>query len=233
VVYKQLILFLQDDQQGIRLGRAVIVLKTTKESTNIVDELKRFYDISQRICILRLFPQELKTVNHSIEIKAQLDKTDNLNHKITVDNKGSVCMRSGFPTYYYSKRDRPSQCRECGKPGKLRKVLPLPAEKPTIIIHVKNNSKRRTQLTTELAESLNVLVTLNHAIALRQTPIRQVIITKTLEKHVMSNTTKVVVDGQTVYDGLSKYELFDFVENPLCLQCDPFQFNHSDPEMFD
>lgn len=142
-------------------------------------------------------------------------------------------MGSGIETYYYWKRDRPSQCRECGKPGKLRKVLALPAEQPIIIIHVKNNSKRRTQLTTELAESLNVLVTLNHAIALRQTPIRQVIITKTLEKHVMSNTTKVVVDGQTVYDGLSKYEFFDSVEHPLCLQCDPFQFNHSDPEMFD
>lgn len=68
---------------------------------------------------------------------------------------------------------------------------------------------------------------------LKKIPIKQVIITKTIEKNAMANKTKIIADGQTLYDGLSNFEFFSFVENPLCLQCDPCELNHSDTGVFD
>jgi hypothetical protein len=229
-VNKQLIFF-QEDLQGIKLGHAVVVLKAYKETTTVVDELKCTYDLSERIACLKSFP--IKSVYQHLVFSSSLDHEDNFFYQLTADNNKCVHLSGKCNYFYYSKRNQPSKCRECGKPGKQRKVLSLPAERPIIIIHVKNNSRIKTLLKYELAECLNVLVTLKDNITLQQTPIRQVIITKTIERDVMSSKTKIVVDGQTLYDGLSKFEFFDFVEHPLCLQCDPFEFNHSEPDMFD
>ena len=233
MTFQHQLIFFQESLKGIKLGNAVVVFKTDKTTTTIVDELKRMYDICENISHLQLFPQEFKSAYHSLVFNSHVDEKDNLDFKLTVDNKGSLCGTGNANLFTYSQRHQLKKCRQCGKPGKPRKVLFFPAVKPTIVIHIKNNSQIKTALKYEIAECLNVLVTLKNTIILKQIPIKQVIITKTIEKNVMASKTKIIVDGQTLYDGLSKFEFFSFVENPLCLQCDPCELNHSDPDVFD
>ena len=202
------------------LKSVTIVLQINKINTDIVDELKQCYDVLNNITSDKSFPSEYTFSDcHSLLLKLQAIENDNIKFKLVIDGTKGLYCDSIFELFYYSKRNQPSKCPKCGMLGKLNNVLSMPADRPTIIIHVKNNSTDTTTFKAEIASCLNVLVTLKDYITLQQTPIRQVIITKTIESDVLFNTTKIVVDGQTLFDGLSKFEFFDSVENPLCEQC--------------
>jgi hypothetical protein len=214
---------------------AVVIIQIDKTNTNIVDELKRVYDVCDDIVGDDSFPMTYKIADcHSLVFKFQDNNNDLLKYKLIIDGtKGLFCNGKFVNFSYYSKRNQQRKCRKCGKPGKLNKVLPLPTDKPTIIIHVKNNSQNTTDLKSEISSCLSVLVTLKDNIILQQTPIKQFVITITIKRDLMASTMKMVADGQTVYNGLENFEFFDNVENPLCLQCDPSELNHSDPDLFD
>jgi hypothetical protein len=210
---------------------AVIVLRTNNESTTICDELKRAFDVFDN----KYHPAELVnvTANYRVLYNANVIKDNDVEIKINVDGTTSVSSTNMFGgnSFHFKAKERANQCRNCHKPIKPRKILALPAYKPCILIHVKNKCEtKKTSVRSHIEDCLNVLVTLKSTITLVQKPIRQVIVTKIVDKPMASNKIKIVVDGQTIFDGLPVYQFFYHTENRRCSECDHFGFNWSESE---
>lgn len=210
---------------------AVIVLRTNIESTTITDELKRAYDVFENLDTSQQVSH--LTANYHITYQANAKPNKDIDININVDGTNTVTTTNmfGCDSFYFKAKDRSNKCRSCHKSIKPRKNLALPAYKPCIVIHIKSKCKtRKTSVRSQIEDCLNVLVTLKNTISLVQKPIRQVVITKIVDKPMASNKIKIVADGQTIYDGLAVYQFFYHVENRRCSECDHFGFNWSESD---
>jgi hypothetical protein len=198
---------------------AVVVIKTNKEDTNIVDELKRIYDAT----LNHHNSSDIINVQHRVFYQCNVTKDDNAKIKIIVD--GAINLESenlfGGNSSYYASRNLPKICIQCDKPIDACTIVTLSACKPTIVIHIINKFKMQTTLVDEIEECLNVLVFLKKNPV--QLPIKQVIITKTIELLRMPSAIKIVADNKILYEGNQIFEKFCYRDN-LCANCQSFNF---------
>lgn len=202
------------------LQSAVVVIRTHKRDTTIVDELKQIYDV--------IFNHQNSDELSEIQIEHRLQYTstitDNTNENIEVFVDGKQCLEINDKLKnnlgHYSNRLVSRKCLHCDKPNHMTDILPLPAKKPTIVIHINNKTQVFTSLVDELEECLNVLVFLKQPPVPK--PIENLIITKTILPGILSSTIKIVGDGQVLYNGDQIWDKFYFQEQDLCTNCDLF-----------
>ncbi len=204
------------------LESAVVVIRTNKTDTTIVDELKRAYDAVLNHQLNDKLPEI--QVGHRLLYNSEVVSNDS--EKISIFVDGITCIETdnafGGTSKHYETRLSSRVCGECDKPNHMTNILPLPANQPTIIIHVINKAKLTTSLADELKECLNVLVFLKQQQTLK--PIQQLIITKTIVPGILPSTIKVVGDGQMFYNGIQIWDKFYFQEQDFCANCKLFGF---------
>ena len=197
---------------------AVVVIKTNKEDTNIVDELKRIYDAT----LNHYRNNDIIDVQHRVFYECNVTKDDDAKIKVIVD--GATTFESenlfGGNSSHYASRKLSKLCIQCNKPVGLNTSASFLACKPTIIIHIINKFKMQTLVADELEECLNVLVFLKNPIPI---PIKQVIITKTIEMWKMPSAIKIVADNRILYEGIQINEKFSVRDN-LFANCISFGF---------
>ena len=205
------------------LQSAVVVIRTNKTDTTIVDELKRAYDA----VLNHLNNDKLPEIEVEHRLLYNSEVMSNGSEKISVFVDGTTCLETedafGGTSNHYQTRLSSRVCEECDKPNRMTNILPIPANQPSIIIHVINKANLATCLSDELEECLNVLVCLKQQPT--RTPIKQLIITKTIITGIIPSTIKVVGDGQTFYNGLQIWDKFYFQERSLCANCELFSFD--------
>ena len=210
------------------LESAVVVIRTNKVDTNIVDELKRAYDAVLNYQINDKLPEI--EVGHRLLYNSEVMSNDS--EKISVFVDGKTCLETdnafGGRSHYYKDRLSSRVCAHCNKPNHMTNVLPFPAKQPTILIHVINKPKLATSLADELEECLNVLVFLKQP---TPKPIQQLIITKTIEPGIVPSTIKVVGDGQTFYNDKQIWSEFYFQEQDFCASCKLLGFKQTNNDL--
>ena len=176
---------------------AVIVLKTNKTSTTLVDEFKQAYNATLNQITFKNIP--MTNVDHRI----LYETIDTANTNITVDGITSFYSENNWHKHSQQKQV-PDFCTLYDTSNQPF----LQADKPVIVIHVKQDKNSRvpnTNLNDLLHLCLSILVRLGHE-TIHVTPIKQVIITV----YVYSldyKKFKIVVDGQTIYDGAQRNTL--------------------------
>lgn len=168
---------------------ACIVLTTNKTSTTIEDVLKQAYNATLHQITLNSIPET--SVNHRLLYQT----TDTAKTTITVDGIANFLLKNNLHIekdnlpYFYTFYDSNSTHQ-------------LLADKPVILIHVKQDKDSKlqnTNLNDLLHLCLSIFLTLKN-ITVNQMPIKQVIITAYIYS-LYYKKFKIVVDGQTIYDG--------------------------------
>ena len=179
----------------IFIQNACIVLTTNKTSTTIEAEFKRAYDATLNQITTNSIPET------DVDHRLLYETTDSDKITITVDGVTRFCLENNFQ---HDKGKVPSFCTFYD----ANSLHQLPADKPIIVIHVKQDKDsqvRNTNFNDLLHLCLSILVTLKH-ITINQTPIKQVIITADIHS-LDYKKFKIVVDGQTIYEGSQKNTL--------------------------
>ena len=192
---------------------AVIVIKSDKEDTNVVNELKRALDATINYKNnVKIQPR----AQHRIYYESNVTQDDNVKITMVVDGTSTVETQDMFGggSLHYSLKSIFDYCVVCNKDIK---ALQIPATKPTILLHVINKPEIATSFNKEIQDCLNVLVTLKDLP--QQSLVKQVIVTKTYQTSQTENTVKIVADGKVLYHGKQINDKFYLTEHGQCSVC--------------
>lgn len=207
----------------LRFKDMVIVLKTNKTQTSIIDELKRAYDASLNLMENKGLPEIV--ADHRILYESLI--TDNDNAKVSIIIDGTTLLESenswGGTSKYYENSKLPDYCKFCDTYPSTQRPPYLVAEKPIIVIHVKHLSTDWNTCFCDILDySLRTLAKLRY-VPITSTPIKQMIIT--IDQRIgktageLNHIYKIVADGQVIYNGRIQERYFENTEEVICDYC--------------
>ncbi len=197
----------------------VIVLKTNKTSTTIIDECKRAYDAILNLMENKSLPKI--AADHRIVYESSITDNDNAKISLIVDGKHLFASEKswGGASKHYENSKLPDYCKFCDTYPSTQRPPYLVAEKPVIIIHVKHFSPDWNNWFCDiLDDSLRALATLRYT-TITKTPIKQMIVTIDQRSDSLNHFFKIVAEGQIVYNGQKEERYFERIEEVICDYC--------------